>query len=400
MQTSDAVVVYKPGKGRKERKKKRKERKQNVPREQVSIITKRKRPKKQKQKNRVYSDDVAQYRNAIANPFSPSAIGVRVPDSYCFPTVTYHYRTSMVVTSGAAGKASGVILPSPCYSYISNDGTVSGLTAFAQNANAYYCLTPTEMASKLTEYRVVSWGVRFLAKDTAYNSKGKISVALVPTTANAPSWNTLQTITATTIGVVSEYTVGLDTGYLDTSIQSLPSVRVFSMQDLLRGEVQVTGLPLSNTFYDFKGTTDRSGLMWATNTLLADEAVFSTAASPYGLINSTAGGRKDIASLRGGMAIVYYATGLPASVNEFDIELVYHLEGSPNISGPGGSVTGLIPSSQQVLRGSTTLVENIVAGVRTAVPFVRMLTNSLSVDGMTRGIAQLALQNSPLPRLM
>ncbi len=342
-------------------------------------------------------DDSQAYMAALRNPFSVAAVGARVPDSYAFPTATYHIRSTLTFTSSASGLVSAIILPSPCFSLIQDQGTVSGPTAFSNNTSCYYALSPTNVAKVLTEYRVVAWGLRVVAKDTAFSSKGKMYFALVPTTANAPSWNTLNTVTASNTGVVSEYTCGLDIAYMGGSITNLPTCRVFSMQDLLRGELQVTGLPLSASFYDFRGTSDRSNLSWNTGQVLADEGVFN---NTTGLVNATAGGRKDVASLRGGMGVLLYASGLPESTNEFDVELIYHLEGSPNVADTSGGLTTPIPSSQKTLVGSTGMVEKFIATVRQTVPIVSHLVNSAFTDGGTRavlqGVARLAARNAPL----
>ncbi len=380
-----AVRNVKKGGKKKNRRKQQRRRKNHV-----KFVGKR------KGEMRAHSDSVAAYRVALENPFSVKAIGARVPDSYCFPTVTYHLRSTYTFTSSSTGTGTALFLPSPCFTCISTySGTYAAPTRhfdsgtyFANNQPATYLVSPTTMSTYLSEYRTVSWGIRLIAKDSAFTSKGKVWLALIPTTNNAPSWNTMNTVTAASLGVVSEYCAGLDMTYAGTSIMNYPSVRVFSMQDLLRGEVQVSCTPLSASFYDFKGTTDRSNLDWNSGQILADEGVFNNAT---GLVNATAGGRKDIASLRGGMAVLLTVTGCPASTNEFDVELVYHLEGSPNLSGTGGPSTGLFPSAQKVVDGSTSVVESVISMVRRTVPAIRILRDALSTDGGTRGVVQAAL---------
>ncbi len=91
------------------------------------------------------------------------------------------------------------------------------------------------------------------------------------------------------------------------------------------------------------------------------------------------------------MAVLIVATGCPASTNEFDVEVIYHLEGSPNLSGSGMAVTWLVPSAQKVVNGSTSLVESVISVVRQTVPAIRMLKDALSSDGGTRGVVQAAL---------
>lgn len=310
--------------------------------------------------------DVRHFQMALRNPFSPMAIGARVVDSFTTPTVTYHIRGYSSLTSSSSGRMYFAVLPSPCFSYLqptSGNGGPSDYTnfsGFTQNnpsiggMGGAYVTAPSNLASVMTEYRTVAWGFRLIAKDTAFNSKGKVYVASVPTTENAPSWNTMETVTGTDTSI-GEYTVGLPLANIG-GILNLPGCQTFSMQDLLRGEVMFCGTPTNASFYQFKGTMDRSVVAWNTGQVLADEGVFN---HTTGLVNATAGGRKDIASLRGGRAFLVCATGLPASTQELDLEVVYHLEGTPNITSSG--TAQLVPSSMRSVGGSTSLVESAIS---------------------------------------
>lgn len=331
--------------------------------------------------------DIRAFQLALTDPFGPGAIGARVCDSYVIPTATYHIRNSLTCFASGAGTFSCIVFPSPCLTFYNFVGTSSGLTGFTQNALCSYAVSPTTLANTLTEYRTVSWGLRLLAKDTAFASKGKVFIAPVPTTENAPSWNTFETVTGTA-AAVGEYTVGVDPTYVPQGIAGMPGVRTFSMQDLLRGEVQAIGTPTNAAFYQFKGTADRSNMAWNTGQVLADEGVFN---STTGLVNATAGGRKDIASLRGGRAFIIHATGLPVSANEFDIELIFHLEGTPNCSGASGLANGgLIPSSLRSTNGSTGLIEKVIAMATKAQNIVRFIKDPVNVASATRAVAFLA----------
>lgn len=327
--------------------------------------------------------DVRQYHLALTNPFHPGSVGARVPDSFVIPTVTYHVRSAILCNSNVSGTFSCAIYPSPCLSMTVALGTVSGgVTSFAANTSSYYIANPNTVSSVLTAYRVVSWGVRIVPKDTMFAAKGKFYIAVVPTTANAPSFNTLNTVTATDNDVIGEYLVGmgLQTGGM-AQIVNQPSVRAFSAADLLRKEIQLAGVPVSPSFYEFKGTMDRH-VPWNTNQNLADEAVFDTTTKL--LVNATTAGRKDPGSIRGGCAFLLYATGLPPSTQEFDLELVYHLEGEPNLGAipTGGS---LVPSSMRVLHGSTSLVEQALSAAHTAGKVISMVNDP--VGSAIRGIA-------------
>ncbi len=344
--------------------------------------------------------DIEQFRLALCDPFNVKAIGARVIDSYTLPTATYHVRGSMKLITNSTGDCIGAFLPNPCFAYVGtgvNGGgndplqsngwskfTENPITTFAASPGGAYLISPTTLNTVLTEYRVVSWGVRFLAKDTAMASKGKVYLAVVPTTENAPSWNTMETVTGTDISI-GEYTIGMPLTNI-AGIVNLPGVRTFSMQDLLRGEVMVCGTPTNPVFYTFKGTADRSNTTWNTGQVLADEGVFN---NTTGLVNATAGGRKDVASLRGGRAVLFCISGAPAATNELDVEIVYHLEGTPNIASANSGQ--LIPSSMRPSAGSTALVEKAMAVASAASVVFQYITDPANVTAATRALAFLGL---------
>lgn len=263
-------------------------------------------------------------------------------------------------------------------------GTIVGstMTAFTQNSYVSYVVSPSTLSTHLSEYRVVSWGFRIIAKDTAFASRGKVYIAPVPTTNNAPSWNTFETVTGQNSSI-GEYTIGMDIDWVNNACVGLPGMRIFSMQDLLRGEVQAAGVPCDATFYTFKGTADRSGVAWNTGQVLADEGVFN---NTTGLVNATAGGRKDVASLRGGRAFLISATGLPGLGQEFDIEIIYHLEGTPNMTGTA-SATALIPSSTRNTNGASWLVENAISIAARAGNVVKFFSDPTNQAAATRAVS-------------
>lgn len=324
--------------------------------------------------------DLQSFKRALLDPFNPLSVGAKVCDAWSIPTVAYHVRGNIVCTNNASGVFAMMVMPSPCFTTLLQGagaaGTISGnFSPFAQNTYAGYAISPSDLSNVLTEYRTVSWGLRLIPKNTATNSKGRYTIALVPTTRNAPSWNTLATVTATNAGIISEYSSGYDISKTTTQAQALnlPSVRVFSAQDLLRGEIQVNPIPCHQAFWEFKGTADRSNLTWAADTVMADEIVFDS--TTLGAVNSTSGGRKDVASLAGGVAVILSLTGGVASANDFDVEFIYHLEGTPNISGSNAGV--LVPSSMSAVRGSTSLIESVLSTVSMAVDAVKYIQNPM-----------------------
>lgn len=336
------------------------------------------------------SKSFAAFRAALHNPFSPLAIGCQVPDMFAFPTVPYHLRTTISTNTSSVGTFGIVLYPSPCLTYttLTTGGTgasTSGTATFSQNATSGYVVAPDVLSGVLTEYRTVAWGLRIIPKDTAFASKGRYVVATLPCSHNAPSWVTMNNVTALNETVVTQYCCGVaisgaNQGYLVNQ----PTARVFTAQDLLRGEIAVNGLPLNPSFYDFKGVQQNTFIPWNTGQILADEAVFT--ASTGVLANSTTGGRKDTASLAGGMAVAIVVTGAPPNVNEFDIELIYHLEGTPNTNA-GGNTT-FVPSSARPSVGNTNIVEKLLSAAHTASNIVSMVADPVGAAvGLTKAVA-------------
>lgn len=399
---STALVVYKPGarrpnvkantRNKKGKKKGGGRRKDAVAPIRAAVLPAGRRLTQYQDWSGKNSADRKHFRLALTDPFSIGAVGARVVDSYRIPTATYHMRVSLKVITNSSGDACFALLPSPCLTAVLpaavwGGPTIIGLNDFTQNNQSSsapggkYIVPPAALATVLTEYRTVSWGVRLLAKDTATSTKGKVYVAMVPTTENAPSWNTMETVTGTSESI-GEYTIGMPLNSIN-AVTNLPGVRTFSMQDLLRGEVMLNPVPTHASFYQFKGTTDRSTVVWNSGQVLADEGVFN---NTTGLVNATAGGRKDVASLRGGRALIFFATGMPASTNEFDVEVVFHIEGTPNVVSAGAAGT-LVPSSMRQSVGDTHTVETIISIASAAWNLFKYIKDPLSTAGGTRALA-------------
>lgn len=394
-------IVIKPARGKDRTSRKKKQRK--AP-ERVVVVKRRRakmsyrpvlRPTPAPQQKGIAAE-ARRFAAAVNRPFSLMAFGARVVDAFSMPSVTYHVRGSIPCTSDPSGNFSAVILPSPCFSMVSITGIATAGTVFAQNNAGSYFVSPTGMVSVLPEYRCVGVGVRIVPVDTAFSSKGRYVIATVPTSRNAPSWNTMETVTAANTNTILNYTCGVDSTV--SGWVNLPTAKVFSAQDLLRGEIEVTLVPSHVSFYEYKGSYDRSAMTWNTNQVIADEGVFN---STTGLVNATAGGRKDVASLAGGTALLLSASGLPNSTNEFVIEVIYHLEGTPRVVGLGSGA--LLPSAAQTVHGSTSLVEKVLSVAHQAGHMIRHVANAVAPGAAAAvqfgvGMARLASRQA-VPRL-
>jgi len=325
------------------------------------------------------ANDIQTYRMALFNPFLPEAYGARVPDSFSRPTACYHFRGIHSLSSDPNGNLEFMLMPNPFFCLLMGVGSVvTPATSFTNNTKAYYLQSANAAQAILSSYRVVAWGIKIVAKDTAYAEKGRLVVATVPTTENSPSYNTLLTVTASDASIISLYATGntlSTTSPLVTNPVDVPGAQVLSAQDLLQRQYLMAVAPSHVDQYLFHGLVDRNSYSWASNTLLSDEGVFNSVSGI--LVNSTSGGRKDVASLRGGTAVWIQATGLPASSNEFDIDFIYHLECIPNTYS-----NVLIPSSMTTLAGTTNIVETVIAETRPVLDRLR----GIAAEGATKAV--------------
>lgn len=300
------------------------------------------------------------YRVAIRNPFHPDAIGARVPDSYSYPTVCYHINTTFSATPNAQGNLEAVFLPTPTCTAIYGQGALTGGTAFANNSTFLYMVSPQTLYQQMTSFRVVAWGLRIILKDTQTNTRGRFYAAVIPTPRSGATWPFYNNITAISIPVISQNVVGYAVGgTVPTAVQSLASCTMFSAQDMIESGSRVISVSPSHcSQYEFRGLYDNGTSTWNANTSAFDAG---------GMTNvgvGTNGSFHDPVSLAGGAACILYASGLEDG-NVFDVDVVYHLEGTPNVLSISGSTTTTIaPSSQDVVVGSTQTVERELAAAR------------------------------------
>jgi len=306
---------------------------------------------------------------ALTDPFNPSVLGCQVPDPYPFPTTTYHsHSTSIFGTTSTTTSGSFVFMPNPVISLIDLSGalnptviTTRSLTSTPLNqfynvslqasSNYYGAAVPSDLASKFSEMRVVSWGIKISNLQPELAATGRIFIAQIPMGDTVPSYNGL---VATNLNSGVQGIFGVPVAALSSAaILNLPSSIELTVGDLLRGDVQVGGLYTNPSFWSFKTVVNSS--VPATNYVAGDDfEVLNT-----GLVSSA--GYKDLTRCVGGSSIVVYYEGFPTGTpNALQVEVIYHLEGQPQISSTVAST--FVPSSKHTaLFGSSAKVEEGMA---------------------------------------
>jgi hypothetical protein len=129
------------------------------------------------------SPDAKKYKDGLLNPFSDAATGARVPDQYFAPTVTFAIREFITCKVDANGDFDVVLCPSPHYvAYSTRNSIANGSTLNMKDASTYanasYTNGPSGINTKVSAYRVVSWGVRIRQTQSITSAQGTLTAAL------------------------------------------------------------------------------------------------------------------------------------------------------------------------------------------------------------------------------
>jgi len=289
------------------------------------------------------SDAQSAFYSALINPFDPSSLGCQVPDPFPFPTQTFHVHQTTVVgppTSSSITSGAVAFLPNPVLSMIDLQHSLSltslnvsiqntPMTPFSTTGTSasnciYGAVTPSALSSVFSDYRVVSWGVKISNLQPELSATGRLMVAMVPLGDTVPSFNELSN---STLASVFTPIFGIQNTYLASSnILELPTGFEVTVGDLLHGDLEIAGMYTSDNFWSFKT---------AINTGVPGSGLTSGDSTTF---NNTGGtlftqGYKDLVRCHGGAAIVFYYEGIPNTANNaFQVETIYHLEGTPNFS--------------------------------------------------------------------
>jgi hypothetical protein len=310
---------------------------------------------------------VMKFSKSLCDPFSPQSLGCRVPDSYAFPTSTYHLHGNETLTTGSEGKFGVLMLPTPNFSMIDTkiDAGVGssigggGMTTFGGTGSlCYQACTTAALSAQFSTQRVVSWGIKISNLMPELSATGKLFIALVPTSKTIPSEALLQS-TSINLGTICKIVTGMPTNALFTSaIEALPTSMAVTATDLLRGDIGISGSYTSPAFFNLKNTNQVAGVNLAN---FGDEFFTSTSGS----VTAVATGFTDVNTMLGGVGIVIYGEGFPANTNCLQVEYIYHLEGSVGFA---TSAQTLVPSGNPLMPiGTQQIVEmgmSAVAGLR------------------------------------
>jgi len=316
---------------------------------------------------------------ALSDPFAPSSLGCKVPDPFPFPTQAYHlHQTTVLGTSGADTTGSALFLPGPCLSMIDTHHTTNvALNSVLSTAmgrysavasqinNGYFgATTSTGINGVFETFRLVSWGLKISNLQPELSATGRLIIAFIPIGDTTPAYNDLQNSSLLASSMIP--ITGIPSNVLDSAnVLQLPTAIEFSVGDFLHGDIELSGMYTNSAFWTFKASI--AGGTLANNTVTGDESVEATSTGTF-----VTAGYKDLTRMVGGVAIHLYYEGIPVTTSAFQVESIYHLEGTPVIS---SSASGLpIPSNVcKPYTGSTTEVEKGMTAVNSIEKVVKFV---------------------------
>lgn len=286
---------------------------------------------------------ISAYRAALTRPFSPQAAGARVLDLYSTPTVTRAIKRNFKISSDANGECDIIFLPHPGTPLYSSRGSIADGITFTLGETAAVTIPKgqvqdimSSISSELAAFRVVGCGIRVTAICANTVEQGLTITGTVPYSGATPG----------------QYYVG---GQLDNA----GSAATFG--DWLSDN----GIPQNSNKVDLTQTANMSRSVTSTTqtldttALIAVPRVTSPAAflwkrtkdSAFGYqtqdqtsVSYVASGDASYMDASGFEAVVFGATGLPATTTVFSVETIFHLEGPARLSNSVFNAEGNTPS--------------------------------------------------------
>jgi len=186
-------------------------------------------------------------------------------------------------------------------------------------------VTLAVLQAALGDYRVVSWGVRVRNIQPPGTAVGMLDVAQVPAARYLPGYDVLTNYAMTVANIESIFLgtiAGTGTGF--TSLLNLPDSDEFAVQELMANDLLIVPKIVSPEYANFLSTP--SSANGTATQIFPDPGgeVFDVTAKTL-----TAGTRGDASQMAGRSVVLLHGRGFPNSTSILDIEVIYHIEGTP-----------------------------------------------------------------------
>ena len=324
------------------------------------------------------------YAACLIHPFSPEAEGAQVPDMYSFPTQTAFMRRVLTVstpsvtgTNGALGALDFVVQPN-LFGTVAfqanatvNNVVTGGSTWYAStlantgasqpggNNNASPPVSTagfsemgvcaaSQVTSTFSRYRVVGWGIRVKSVLPPLNQQGTVFIAKVPALEEFGAYAS----SGVTAGYWNDYLNYYELPQIDSSgfittdiirMQTAMSTEVAHMT--LEEGIEVVGSVCSPLAFEWRDGKNVASLTTSGAGAQQGLIITNTAAANVAVLD------QDFYRQGGWPAILFTARGLPTNPNVaiFTLEIIFHLEGVPQLGSTVISGGIVPPVNMQIL---------------------------------------------------
>jgi hypothetical protein len=266
-------------------------------------------------------------------------MGARVPDWYAAPTSTVCIEKTFSLVSDAVGNVACQILPHPYVNGVVSIGSTSAGGQFTgwtgSNVYSSSSLISTnsgDVAGRIGNFRIVGWGARFSTIASATNNSGLITLATTSLNSNsiepyrlpvggATVNNAAMTMAQYYAENAIPYTGTGDTATVNpVTLTALPKNRNYSAMQLAEKPVTVCPKIVAPQAFDLRNTSD---------------SVYGNEPAPGIATGSIYVGDSSYIRTGGWETILIAGVGLPANTTCIGVEIIYHLEGTPQITSGG-----------------------------------------------------------------
>lgn len=283
------------------------------------------------------------YYNCLKDPFNPKYFGARVPDQYAVATSTHQIHRVTTVTTDASGNFQLLIVPSAFYHCVAVKGTMSNASTWLKPSNvsvttaSLYC-DPASLANKLVNHRIVNYAIKIKSIASISSNQGVVEAVSFPAHTKIPAAFSVGGQNATNAAdtldrILTTYGLPLngtgDSATVDTTcLSNFPEY--VNCQTLKVSEKTLVINPkiTEPTCFEFRQSYDNQwgtdvGIGLATGSIYTGDASYS--------------------HVDGFQSVFISGTGMPVSTAVCEIEIIYHLEGTPRVT--GGLNNGFIPTA-------------------------------------------------------
>jgi len=134
---------------------------------------------------------------ASVNPFDPSSSGKKIHDANAAQTFTFQARSNFQMVTNANGMAYSEYYPSIKEATTGIDSTtaafipVTGIVGGGVGHTNVDATDYTNLTGQVNKYRIVSWGIKITALESAFAVKGRVLIRSLPQTCKISGQNVL-----------------------------------------------------------------------------------------------------------------------------------------------------------------------------------------------------------------